>query len=178
MEEMKMSLSSWRNSLHLLLNQSSAKQRIAIVGIGNTFRCDDAAGILVARHLKDSHILQDLKTVLVIDAGHAPENVTGELRRFKPDVILLIDAAEMGEFPGTIRWIEMDALDGLSASTHTMPLSMLAKYFSLELSCKIGLLGIQPKSNDVGEAISTEVSEAVEVVVKSLGEIVGGSPAV
>ena len=169
-----MSLSSWRNSLYLLLNQPSAKQRIAIVGIGNSFRSDDAAGILVARHLRDSHILQDRKTVLVIDGGHAPENVTSDLRRFKPDVILLIDAAQMGEFPGTIRWIEMDALDGLSASTHTMPLSILAKYLSLELSCKIGLLGIQPKSNDVGETISPEVSEAVEVVVKGLGESIGG----
>ncbi len=167
-----MSPSSWQTSLRQLLNQQTDKPRIAIVGIGNIFRSDDAAGILVARKLLASRVLSDLNTVLVLDAGHAPENRTADLRLFTPDVILLIDAADMEKLPGTIRWIEMDELDGMSASTHTLPLSMLAKYLTLELNCKIALLGIQPKSNDVGETISSEVVEAIDVVAKTLSELV------
>ena len=123
--------SSWKISLHQWLNQAPVKARIAIVGIGNIFRSDDDAGSLVARALMDSRFTFDPKTVLVIDAGHAPENQTAKLRHFPPELILLIDAADMTEQPGAIRWIEMDQLDGMSSSTHTLPLFMLTKYLTL-----------------------------------------------
>src|SRR5215208_836008 len=154
MERMKMSHNSWKASLKQLLNQQTAESRIAIVGIGNTLRSDDAAGILVARALKKSCLLADRKTILIMDAGHAPENATGELRSFAPDMVLLIDAVEMGEAPGTIRWVEMEDIEGMTASTHSLPLSMLASYLNWELKCDVTLLGIQPKTNDVGETVS------------------------
>jgi hydrogenase 3 maturation protease len=163
-----MSLNSWQTTLNLFLSQQSAKRRMAIVGIGNTLRGDDAAGILVARALMSSPFIRDLATVRVIDASYAPENSTAELRRFAPDRVLFIDAAEMHEIAGTIRWIEMDELDGMSASTHTLPLSMLAKYLTLELKCKVTLLGIQPASNEVGETVSIEVTRAANTVVEAL----------
>ena len=163
-------LNSWKAPLQLLLIRQTEHPRIAIVGIGNAFRSDDAAGVLVAHKLIRADSVQNLDTVLVMDAGHAPEYSTGELRRFAPDVVILIDAADMGETPGTIRWIEMDDLDGMSASTHSMPLSMLASYLTLALDCRVALLGIQPKSNDVGESISREVSEAVDEVINGLIE--------
>jgi hydrogenase 3 maturation protease len=163
----KISTSTWQASLHQLLGQQP-ERRVAILGIGNVLRCDDAAGVLVARGLKFHVVEHDL---LVIEAGHAPENLTADLRRFRPDLILLIDAAEMGELPGAVRWIDVDELDGLSASTHTMPLCMLASYLTLELNCQVALLGIQPKSNDVGETISPEISQAVDAVVGDLMQL-------
>ena len=39
----------------------------------------------------------------------------------------------------------------MSASTHSLPLSILARYLILEINCTVTLLGIQPGSNDVGE---------------------------
>lgn len=107
--------------------------------------------------------------VLVMDAGHAPENGTSQLRRFDPQLVLLIDAAEMGEEPGTVRLIGIDELDGMSASTHTLPLSILAKYLALELKCQVVLLGIQPQSTDVGEGVTPSVQQAVNAVVNTLG---------
>jgi hydrogenase 3 maturation protease len=64
----------------------------------------------------------------------------------------------------------MDEIEGMSASTHTLPLSMLAKYLTLELNCRIALLGIQPKSNDVGKTVSADVQKAINTVVESLIE--------
>ena len=162
--------SSWKASLSQLLNRQTAEARIAIVGIGNAFRSDDAAGVLTARALKKSRLLPDLKTVLVMDAGHAPENTTGELRTFAPDIVLLIDAVEMGETPGTIRWIEMDEIEGMSASTHSLPLSMLASYLNWELKCEVMLLGIQPRTNDVGETVSAEVLQSVDMIVAEINK--------
>lgn len=160
--------SSWKASLQSLLTHQTADSKIAIVGIGNTFRSDDAAGVLVARALQESRFLAGRETVLVMDAGHAPENGTGQLRRFEPDLVLLIDAADMGELPGAIRLIGMDEIEGMSASTHTLPLSMLAKYLSLELNCDVKLLGIQPESTEVGDVVGLDVVQAVKQVVELL----------
>lgn len=169
MEEMKTSLNSWQASIQRLLKKTSADLRIAILGIGNTFRSDDAAGVLIARALLTSRFIRDLETVLVIEAGHAPENGTSQLRRFEPDIILMVDAVEMGEQPGSIRLIEMDEIEGMSASTHSLPLSMLANYLVLELNCQVALLGIQPESTDIGEGVTCKVQRAVSDIVNTLG---------
>lgn len=132
------------------------------MGVGNEQRGDDVAGVLVARALSHSQISED---VVVIEAGLAPENATAALRRFAPDLVLLVDAAEMGEAPGTVRWVEAAEIEGMSASTHTLPLSMLADYLRLELGCEVVLLGIQPASMEYGVPVSDEVSRAVEQIV-------------
>ena len=163
-----MSPNSWQASLQNLLTRQAAESRLAIVGIGNTLRSDDAAGVLVARRLMDSRLIRDLEAVLVMDAGHAPENRTSTLRRFEPDIVLLIDAVDMGESPGSIRWVDMDEIEGMSASTHSLPLSMLARYLNWELKCEVTLLGVQPKSNEVGEIVSAEVLQAVNAIVEAL----------
>ena len=170
-----MSHNSWQASLQNLLNRQTTDVHIAIVGIGNTLRSDDAAGLLVARALATSRLLPDPKPVLVIDAGHAPENCTAQLRRFAPDVVLLIDAVEMGEAPGHIRWVEMDEIEGMSASTHSLPLSMLASFLNWELKCEVTLLGIQLKSNEIGETIHVDVLRAVNEIVSEITEAI--SPA-
>ena len=108
--------------------------------------------------------------LLIIEAGHAPENTTGELRKFAPDLVLMIDAAEMGGQPGTIQWIPEEAIDGMSASTHSLPLSMLARYLTLDLHCTVAVLGIQPGSNEIGDGISEEVTQAIQEIVDELDE--------
>jgi hydrogenase 3 maturation protease len=131
-------------------------------------RYDDAAGVLVARALSHRQGAAPTDRVLIIEAGQAPENRTGELRRFSPDLVLIIDAADMREKPGTIQWVPEESIDGVSASTHSLPLSMLARYLVLELSCTVKLLGIQLDSNDVGERVSANVLQAVDEIVDEL----------
>jgi len=172
MEKMKISNKSWqisfRQSLNQLASESGKPPRVAIVGIGNDLRNDDAAGLLVARALLHRECVADASRLLVIQAGHAPENVTGELRNFSPDLILLIDAADMRDVPGAVCWVPIQSIEGMSASTHSLPLSMLARYLTLELNCVVALMGIQPKSNDVGEIVSVEVSQAIAEIVDEI----------
>jgi hydrogenase 3 maturation protease len=156
------------------LQQWTARQnrppRVAVLGIGNSLRADDAAGVLVARRLAQSHLTRNFDTILVVDAGQAPENTTAELRRFAPGLVLLIDAAEMGELPGMTREIGIHEIDGLSASTHSLPLSMLAKYLILELGCEVKILGIQPQSIEIGDSVSQDVLLAVGEITAGLLE--------
>jgi hydrogenase 3 maturation protease len=77
----------------------------------------------------------------------------------------------MGEAPGAIRWIEMDEIEGISASTHSLPLSMLSRYLNWELKCEVLLLGIQPANTDVGETVTGEVMHAVTEIVREIQSI-------
>ena len=121
--------------------------------------------------------MKDQKRLLVIDTGHAPENITAEVDRFRPDRVLFVDAADMGELPGTIRWIAVDEIDGMTASTHTLTISMLADYLNLSLNCSSMLLGIQPLSNEVGDITSRQVSAAINAIVQELTALSWSSPA-
>lgn len=174
MEERKTLPAIWKESLNLLLNQLRAEPgnvpspRVAVLGVGNPMRSDDAAGVLVARALSGRECATEADHVLIIEASQAPENRTGELRRFAPDVVLIIDAADMGETPGTIQWIPEESIDGMSASTHSLPLSMLARFLRMDLGCSVALLGIQINSNEVGENVSGEVLQAVHEIVDEL----------
>lgn len=176
MEKSETLLHTWKTALNLLLKQliseSGKFPRIAVLGIGNTLRSDDAAGMLVACALSQRECAVDKDHLLIGEAGHAPENKTAELRKFAPNLVLLIDAADMSKAPGAVEWIPEESIDGMSASTHSLPLSMLARYLTLDLGCKVNLLGIQPASNEVGETVSVEVLQAVEEVVTGLDEAI------
>lgn len=167
---------SWNQSLSQLLNQRTAEAgpRLAILGVGNPLRCDDAAGVLVARRLSSKEFADDTSHFLICNAGHAPENWTGKLREFAPDLVLFIDAADMGEETGSVQWIPEERIDGMSASTHSLPLSILARYLTLELRCKVMFLGIQPGSVEIGETVSPRVLLAVDEVVNGVEVAIQG----
>lgn len=135
-------------------------RRVALVGVGHSLRGDDAAGLAVAQRIQSSAG----ERLLVIEGGPAPENVTGTLRRFKPDLVLLVDAADMDAPPGAVRWLSADDVEGLSATTHTMPLSILAHYLEQELKCRVYFIGIQPGQNGIGQPLSEAVERAVEAI--------------
>jgi len=75
----------------------------------------------------------------------------------------------MGEPPGAIRWLDWRETDGISASTHTLPLHLLARYLVTELGCDVALLGIQPAANTLDAPLSPAVSQAVASIVADLG---------
>ncbi len=147
-------------------------QRVAILGIGNELNGDDAAGVLVARELmkragsEEKSLSRD--SVYIVEAGLSPEAFTGPLRRFQPDLVILVDAAEIGEPPGSVAWFDWHQAGGLSASTHTLPPTVLAQFLMREMGCAVTLLGIQPKNLAFDSGVSEEVAHAVQQVI---GEI-------
>lgn len=160
---------SWKQTLKTALKNESV-QRIAILGMGNELDGDDAAGIVVVRRLRE--VLAGRPDVLVIDGGNAPESYTGKIRQFGTDFVLLVDAADMGEAPGTVAWLDWQETCGMSGSTHTLPLHVLAQYLIMEFGCQVALLGIQIQhlNMTLGDPLSAPVAEAVEEV---LGELAG-----
>jgi len=167
-----MSSPSWRERLR------PPPGKIAILGIGSDLRGDDAVGVEAIRHLQNR--LQATATPtgslspeqrLVIEAGVAPENCTGAIRRFGADFVLMIDAAQMGEPPGTIRYLDLPSATGFDASTHGLPLAMLASYLRAELGCAVALLAVQPASMGLGDPLTPEVRAAAEAVAVALADL-------
>jgi len=141
--------------------------------VGNALNGDDAAGVSVARALRRYQTRGMLSpSVLVIDAGLAPENFSGQLRQFKPHLVILIDAAHQDAPPGEIRWLDWEQAGGLSASTHTLPLSMFASFIIAELDCQVILLGVQPQQIGPGQPFSLPMRNAVRRLTRGIARII------
>jgi hydrogenase 3 maturation protease len=163
---------TWQNNLLNTLkrlHKPDRSPRLAVLGIGHELYGDDAAGVKLADRLCTS--APGNEKLLAIKGGPAPENFTGTLRRYGPDLVLMVDAALMGLEAGKTEWLSWQDTTGFSASTHTLPLHLLARYLTMELNCEVGLLGIQPAQTQVGAPLSPEVQEAVEEVAISIKEI-------
>lgn len=167
MDETKTLKLCWQSALQVTLSQLTKAERpfrLAILGVGQALREDDGVGLAVVQGLRPyAH-----PNLLLVEAAHAPENCTSQVRRFAPNLVLLIDAAQMNEPPGTIRWLDWRDCDGMSASTHTLPLSLLGEYFTAVLHCEVALIGIQPASLELGRMLSPEATHAAEQVVAAL----------
>lgn len=166
-----MSMSSWQNLLRARLAKRP-RPKVAILGIGNELRGDDAAGVIVARELNNACSglpnPSGAGRSLIIEAGAAPEAFAGQLRRFAPDLVIMIDAAQLNEPPGTIRVIEWQDTLGLSASTHSLPLNVIAQYLISELACDVIILGLQAAANDFDTPLSPAMRRAVDEVTLTL----------
>lgn len=153
-----------------LKNRLNGYKRAAILGVGSEFRGDDSAGMLVAENiLKKS----GEKRVKVFLGATAPENLTGEIIRFKPTHLIIVDTADIKEKPGTVLLLKGEDLGaGISFSTHKLPPKVMMDYFSKNLKCDIIILGIQPKSLSFGAAVSKEVKSSVKDVSAAIMDAV------
>ncbi len=167
------------------MNSNFNGLRVAVIGIGNELNGDDAAGVLAARALKvelANHNAienpagkENTKPVelLVIDAGPAPENFSGSLRRFRPDRVLLIDAADMGKPDGSVVWVDWQDVEGFSGSTHILSPAILAKFLVQDLGCQVTFIGIQPAALEFLSPVSAAVQKAIDEIVVDLKQRIG-----
>jgi hydrogenase 3 maturation protease len=145
-------------------------QRLAIMGIGNSLRGDDAVGTEIVKQLSG----KTLNRVKVFDCGTVPENFIHELESFRPTHVLMIDAAKLETTAGEAKLIPPEKITGVALSTHSMPLSLLAGIIQQELKVKVILLGVQPENTAFGEGLSPKLQKAAEQVAENIEEAVAG----
>jgi hydrogenase maturation protease len=150
-----------------------------ILGIGNPHRGDDAAGVLVARGLRDSGIPA---------REHGGEMFSLLEQWSGSDDVILIDAVVTGAPAGCIT--EWDAATApivtglLRCSTHAFGVAeAIGMARALDrLPPRLWIYGIEGASFDPGSAPSPEVLEAVEILARRLAlrlhhnETFGGFP--
>jgi hydrogenase 3 maturation protease len=140
-----------------------------VLGIGNPLGGDDAAGPCLVRMLKRrrQRTNEPSSEITAIDASTAPESCTSIIRQHRPDLLILVDAADMGLPPGALRAIPPEKISVLSFSTHHMPLSMFISYVQ-EFCGEVLFIGIQPARTEMGKGLS----KAVRKSTRELGEAI------
>jgi len=158
-------------------------QRVAVVGVGQRLRSDDAAGVLAAEELfkrfsgsdelplnlsqKEFHAADRLLRIFI--GAETPESLTGLLRRFEPSHVLFLDAARMGGEPGSIDLVPTSEIHGDEISSHNIPLSILGKFLQMDMGASSMLLGIEPLTIDL--SVDAQLSEQVQLAVTRAAEL-------
>ncbi len=156
-----------QNLKTVLKNKFKDAKRIAVLGIGSSLRSDDAAGLLVAEELKK---IRNSK-LKVFFGSTAPENLTGEIIKYGPSHIIIIDSVDMDQKPGSILLADPQEVDGISFYSHMLPIKMTIDYLLESIKCEIIIIGIQPKSLEFGETVSGEVKKSAEQIADAIRKI-------
>jgi len=143
---------------------------ILVLGVGNALKGDDGVGSYVAERLSAWGSPAPVAGAVrrsANDSGTTPENHTSVVRRLRPDLLVIVDAADMGLAPGDCRIIPPERAGALGLSTHSMPLSLFVSYVS-NLAARIVLVGVQPRTMALGDGMCREVLAAGDALVKAL----------
>ncbi len=111
----------------------------------------------------------------------APENLTGEIRRFAPSHLVIVDSVDFGREPGTVVAADPVEITGISFSTHRLPLFVLTDYIEREMPCRILIIGLQPMTLGLFHEVSAPVAAALdafsETLIKAIETLPGFSAA-
>lgn len=136
------------------------------MGVGHTLKGDDALGPeLIAR-------LQGKVTAVCIDAGTSPENYLGKVIRERPQTVLIVDAADLGQAPGTYEILTGEEIIQSGFTTHDMSPRMLMEHLHRETKAAIFLLAIQPQHVRLGEEMSPAIQRSLEEIEKVILEAI------
>jgi hydrogenase 3 maturation protease len=140
-----------------------------VLGVGSELRGDDAAGMLISDGL-GRHFQGRLDpSVFRVFAGEtAPENFTGELKKFRPSHLLIADCADFGMTPGESVLASPEEITDIPFSTHRLPLFVLTDYLLKMFPCTIRILGIQPGTLELFHPVTEPVQKAVDGLTASL----------
>ncbi len=147
--------------------------RVCILGVGTELCHDDAAGLYLIERLSALLSLpvgEARGRVLLVSGGPAPENFSGLIRTFQPDLLVVVDAAFLELPAGSIQLLPEERAAGLSFSTHMLPLPMLLSYLKLACGCQTCLIGIQPATTEQGIGMSLRVQEGAELLAELLAQ--------
>jgi hydrogenase maturation protease len=143
--------------------------RVLVVGIGNLYRGDDAAGPEIVRQLQASSP-DGAATVMVSD------DIGGLIDQWEGyELVILVDATQSGAPPGTV--IRLDAKS--QQIPHIFPPALSSHGFGigevLELAEALDALperllvyGVEGQSFEIGASLSPAVAAAIPAVVERI----------
>mgnify|MGYP000894402717 CR=1 FL=1 len=150
-----------------LKKQIQPGERYAVMGVGSVLCSDDGAGMYLIDLLNR---LMQREDVLLIAGSTAPENFTGVIKDFSPNRLFIVDAAYMGLSPGETKAVPACDIDGLSFSTHMLPMSVMLEYLKSESGCEVTFIGIQPESTQQGLTMCDEVKKGAARLARDFYE--------
>lgn len=147
--------------------RSRIRGRTAIAGIGNILRGDDGLGPKLIEVFRSKKVNASL-----FDCGTAPENYIFPMLSSACETVILVDAADLKERPGTVRVFDPEAIANVSFSTHNpSPRLFIDLLKTGKDGLNIFILSIQPKTTALGEPLSPEVERALDALGDAFADI-------
>jgi len=143
----------------LSLQKEYAPEKILFIGLGNTYRGDDGAGLLFLQRLEQTVSFSQSH---FINAGTNPENYLQHILDLEPHLLIFIDCAEWGAQPGTIDWLDTQTIDSVNISTHAFSIKMVQQYIEAQMDLVFKYIGIQPFQKSFGQSISPELVQIID----------------
>lgn len=138
-----------------------------ILGLGNVLMTDEAVGAAVLATLKP--VADADPSIELMDGGTLSFTLAGPIG--EAAWLIVVDAARMGQAPGTVRVLEGDAMDAQLSqhanNVHEVSLSDLFDIARLtdSLPARRALVGVEPAAVDWGSELSPAVAAAVPMAV-------------
>jgi hydrogenase maturation protease len=143
-----------------------AVPRIAVLGLGNLMRTDDALGMLAIQRLRSDSRFPP--SIALIEGGTLGLELLYPLEGFTH--LLALDAIDAGLQPGTVLRYAGDAVAQLpiSKSVHLLGFSDLIGSMRLigSAPAELVVLGIQPHTIDWGTELTPQVEAAMETLIE------------
>ncbi len=132
-----------------------------VLGLGNLVHSDDGLGVhAIERLTADPRVPLD---AVLMDGGTQGLNLLPHISEFQR--LLVIDAMDVGEAPGTVLRLEGDAIKNLPGkpSVHQLGFADLMVALELlgDLPGEIVLLGVQPLSTEWAAELTPPVQQAL-----------------
>ena len=147
-------------------------KKVLVMGVGNTLLQDDGIGVHVTESLKASYSTQDID---ILDGGTIGLSLLPEIE--DADAVIIIDASEIGERPGSMRIFrnaEIDQqLSGKKKTVHEVAVSDLFSAAAIRGRCPAerALIAIQPGSTELGLEMTADVQAAVPGACEAINSI-------
>jgi len=157
-------------------------ERLAVVGLGNELRADDAVGLAVVRALDEE--LRGLREaekekagpatfeVVTLEGGMAAENVLADLTDPRASHVLFVDAADFGGRPGSFLLLDPSSIRSATISAHRIPVPVIAGLIERTTGAGCRALAIQVETVELGGEMSPEVARGARVAAGAVAKAV------
>ena len=143
--------------------------KLKIIAVGNDLYGDDGIGNAVLSALKQ---IPKMKEIELIDGA---TDALGLIDHFEgTEHIIIVDAAQMGEKPGTVKVFSREEvklkikMDHLSVHGISLAETFDIAHAVDSLPEKITIIGIEPKNIGISETLSDVVTKSIPEVVSNI----------
>jgi hydrogenase maturation protease len=149
--------------------------KMLVLGIGNTLLADEGVGIAAMHELEAR--FGSRGDIEFLDGGTLSFTLAVPISGC--DALLVIDAAELGGVPGTVRSFEGEEMDRFLGENRKCSVHEVGLLDLMSISLLTGhwpqrraLIGVQPAVIDWGEALTPKVRAALPEVIDCSSEII------
>jgi len=149
---------------------------IVIIGIGQSLRGDDGAGLAAVQHWQRAYPNSANHPSLRIEMVELPGLSLLDLI-FGTSAAILVDAVRSGAKPGTLHLLsesDLDAFETDSGSAHGVgvaeSLALGNRLYHERMPADIILIGVEASGFGVGEILSPEVQRAIPIAARTIEE--------